>query len=74
MLLGISAIITASESFNDLKKKYNYGVIIKKFEEIKNTLEQLELEEDEMVLETSRLYKKVLDPKIYIESYMKNFN
>lgn len=70
MMMGMPTITTKNNSFNDLLKTYNYGYIINDFSEMSEALSSISEHYDIQRHEAKRLYKEVMNPELYVSSYL----
>ncbi|KQC02423.1 hypothetical protein AQF98_02255 [Pedobacter sp. Hv1] len=70
MMMGIPTITTKNNSFNDLLKTYNFGYIINDFSEMSKALSSISENYDTQKHEAKRLYNEVMNPELYLSSYL----
>lgn len=62
MMMGIPTITTTNNSFNDIKKEYDFGYVIKDFSEMAEALTYIDQHFEKNKVEASRVYDELLDP------------
>jgi glycosyltransferase involved in cell wall biosynthesis len=70
MMLGIPTITTPNNSFNDIKKEYDFGYVIKDFSEMQNALTYIDNHFEKNKFEARRVYEELLDPTHKVSTFI----
>lgn len=74
MMLGIPTVTTVNNSFNDIKKQYDFGYIVKDFSEMGNALHYIDQHFEKNKKEAQSAYNNLLDPTENVKLFIKFLN
>lgn len=74
MMMGIPTITTTNNSFNDIKKEYDFGYVIKDFSEMGEALTYIDQHFEKNKAEASRVYDELLDPTDKVSTFINSLN
>lgn len=74
MMMGIPTITTTNNSFNDIKKEYDFGYVVKDFSEMGDALTYIDQHFETNKLEARRVYDELLDPTDKVSTFINFLN